>query len=162
MNIINSIVILLVMLIVANGIMDGAVSDGVNELMTSDEKADMRNSLYCVAGLMIYPPTKEVFGITVPMPSFDDLVISAAIASAILFVLHMVNVKMNWKRALLLYTIVWFLFKMSGYALIKMSGTGCETAMVDMADAMSGFYTATSLIGLGALYKIIKATKGIK
>lgn len=154
--------IIAALLIIVNGAMDGAVSEGINDFMFSDEKEDMRNSAYCVAGLMIYPPTFEFLGITWPAPSFDDIIIAGAITGAILFILSLIKqASPGWKGAILLFVVVWFLFKMLGWVLIQISGSDCQEVLNDMASYMDGLYTVAGILGLGALYKVWRASRGV-
>lgn len=154
--------IIIAMLIVVNGVMDGAVTDGINDFMFSDEKEDMRNSAYCVAGLMIYPPTTEILGITVPVPSFDDIIIAGALTGAILFILSLIKqASPGWRGAILLFVVIWFLFKMFGWVLIQLSGSDCQEVLTDMAGYMDGLYSVMALAGMGALYKVWRASRGV-
>ena len=153
-------IILFALLIVANGIFHGAVKDSVIEIATSDEKQEMRNTLVCLTGLMMYPPVKDVAGINIPIPSFDDVIISGALTSAILFFLHMVNQKLNWKHAVGIFVALWFTYRMTGWILITMSGDNCQSVMADMEDTMIGIATVASLLGLGTIWKVAKTIKG--
>ena len=154
--------IIAMLLVIVNGAMDGAVQDGINDFMFSDEKADMRNSAYCVVGLMIYPPTYEFLGVTFPAPSFDDIIIAGAITGAILFILSLIKqASPGWKGAILIFVVVWFLFKMFGWVLIQLSGSDCQAALSDMAGYMDGLYSVAGLLGLSALYKVWRASRGV-
>ena len=154
--------IIAALLIVVNGAMDGAVSEGIGDFMFSDEKEEMRNSAYCMAGLMIYPPTVDVWGIAVPVPSLDDIIIAGAITGAILFFLSLIKkASPGWKGAILLFVTVWFLFKMLGWVLIQMSGSDCQEVLADMANYMDGLYTVAGLLGIGAIYKVWRASRGV-
>lgn len=153
-------VILFALLIVANGIFQGAVKDAVIEIATSNEKQEMRNTLICLTGLMMYPPVKEVWGINIPIPSFDDVIIAGALTSAILFFLHMINRNLNWKHAVFIFVAIWFTYRMIGWGLITMSGDNCQSVMADMEGTMMGIAAVASLLGLGTIYKIAKTIKG--
>lgn len=154
--------IIAMLLVIVNGAMDGAVEDGINDFMFSDEKADMRNSAYCMAGLMIYPPTTEIFGVTFPAPSFDDIIIAGAITGVILFILSLIKrASPGWKGAILIFVVVWFLFKMFGWVLIQLSGSDCQATLSDMAGYMDGLYSVMALAGMGALYKVVRASRGM-
>lgn len=154
--------IIAMLLVIVNGAMDGAVQDGINDFMFLDEKADMRNSAYCVAGLMIYPPTYEFLGVNWPAPSLDDIIIAGALTGMILFALSLIkHGSPTWKGVILLFVTIWFLFKMMGWFLIQVSGPDCQTALADMAGYMDGLYSVMAIMGLGALYKVLKASKSV-
>ena len=160
-SIIQSIIVIAVGLVLLNGVYDGAVSESITDIATSDEKQEMRSSLYCVTGLLLWPPSTYIFGIPIPIPSFDDLLIAAVITGFILVVLNLINTQHTWKQSLLLYVVVWVTLKYMGLFLIKVSGPSCELMLADMAGLLSGVYTLSAALGLGALYKVVKVVRGV-
>lgn len=156
----GSIGIVILMLIALNGIMGGAISDATHDLATSDEKEDMRNSLYCVIGINLWTPTTEIWGVDFPIPSYEDMLISGIITLSILFILDLVNTAHTWKHSILLFVVIWFSVKLTGLFLIKMSGADCELILADMAGAFSGVYAVGALLGVGIFVKAIRAAKG--
>ena len=159
MSIARSVMIVIGLMVIANGIFGGAVSDAVVDVATSDEKQEMRNTFYCLAGLMMYPPVKEIWGINVPIPSFDDIIVAGALTSAVLFFLHLIKHDLNWKHAVGLFVIFWLTYRMTGLLLISFSGDGCQTVMDDMASTMGSIAYISSILGLGVIYKVAKAVK---
>ena len=158
MSLAKSVMIIIGLLVIANGILGGAVSDAVVEVATSDEKQEMRNTFYCLAGLVLYPPVKEVWGINIPIPSFDDIIIAGALTTTTLFLLHLIKIN-NWKLAVGLFVAFWLSYRMFGLLLISFSGDGCQTVMDDMASTMGSIAYVSSILGLGVIYKIAKAVK---
>ena len=158
MSLARSAMIIIGLLVIANGVLSGAVSDAVVEVATSDEKQEMRNTFYCLTGLMMYPPVKEVWGINIPIPSFDDIIIAGALTTTTLFLLHLIK-KNNWKFAVGLFVAFWLSYRMFGLILISFSGDGCQTVMDDMASTMGSIAYVSSILGLGVIYKIAKAVK---
>jgi hypothetical protein len=161
MSLVQVVIIIAALLIVANGMLDGAVEEGLKDIATNEEKQELRNSLTCTAGLLMYPPVKNVWGVDVPIPSFDDLLFSFVITGVILFLMNLINLHQTWKAAVIIFVVVWFAFRLTGLLLIKTSGVGCEDAMQDMAGLLDGMYTLSALLGLGILYKVIKAWRHI-
>jgi len=158
-SLIQSIIFIAVGLVLLNGAYDGAVSESITDIATSDEKQDMRNSIYCMTGLLLWPPSTTFLGVPIPIPSFDDLIIAAVITGFILVVLNLINTQHTWKQSLLLYVAVWVTLKYTGLFFIKFSGPSCELMLADMAGLLSGVYTVSAALGLGALYKVIKVVK---
>ena len=159
MTIARTVMIVIGLMVLANGLFGGAVSDAVMDVATSDEKQEMRNTFYCLAGLMMYPPVKDVWGINIPIPSFDDVVVAGALTSAVLFFLHLIKQDLNWKHAIGLFVAFWLAYRMIGLLLISLSGDGCQTVMEDMASTMSSVAYVSSLLGLRVIYKVMKAVK---
>ena len=158
MSLARSVIIIIGLMVLANGLFDGAVKDAVVEVATSDEKQEMRNTFYCLAGLVMYPPVKEVWGINIPIPSFDDIIIAGALTTTTLFFLHLIKIN-NWKLAIGLFVAFWLSYRMFGLILISFSGDGCQTVMDDMASTMSSIAYVSSILGLAVIYKIAKAIK---
>lgn len=158
-SIYRAIGVVLALLIVANGLLQGAVQEKVVEIITSEEKQEMRNTFYCVAGLMLYPPVKEVWGINIPIPSLDDILITAALTSVILFFTHLINQKLNWKHAVGIFIIIWISIRLMGLLLITISGDDCQSIMDGTASTISSIAVVFSIFGVGSVYKVIKAAK---
>ena len=158
MTLARSVMIVIGLMVIANGLFSGAVSDAVVDVATSDEKQDMRNTFYCLAGLMMYPPVKEVWGINIPIPSFDDIIIAGALTTTTLFFLHLIKIN-NWKLAVGLFVAFWISYRLIGLMLISFSGDGCQAVMDDMASTMGSIAYVSSILGLGVIYKIAKAVK---
>ena len=159
MTLARSIMIIIGLMVIANGIFSGAVSDAVVDVATSDEKQEMRNTFYCLAGLMMYPPVKEVWGINIPIPSLDDTIVAGALTTTVLFFLHLIKRDLNWKHAVGLFVLFWLAYRLTGLILISFSGDGCQTVMDDMASTMSSVAYISSILGLGVIYKIARAVK---
>ena len=152
-------IILFALLIVANGIFQGAVKESVIEIATSDEKQEMRNTFVCLMGLIMYPPVKEVWGINIPIPTFDDVLIAGGVTSAIVWGLHIINQKPDWRYLVGIFVILWLAYRMIGWALITMSGDNCQSVMADMESTMIGIGAVASLLGLGTIYRVAKTIK---
>lgn len=159
MTLARSIMIIIGLMVIANGVFGGAVSDAVVDVATSDEKQEMRNTFYCLAGLMMYPPVKEVWGINIPIPSLDDIIVAGALTTTVLFFLHLIKHDLNWKHAVGLFVLFWLAYRLTGLILISFSGDGCQTVMDDMASTMSSVAYISSILGLGVIYKIARAVK---
>jgi hypothetical protein len=115
-------------LILLNGMTDGTILQNTVNTLTSEDKAVFRSEIYCILGLLIYSPVRDVWGLHIPCPSFWDLSISTAITTAIIWLLHITGHTQGWKRVLEILVIVWILFKIFGLFLIFYSGDTCITA----------------------------------
>ena len=155
MSLKSAFVIIGLLLVFSNAFLDGAVSDSVLSIAFDEEKAPQRQSIICLYGLMIWPPVSEIWGLTVPMPSLDDILISAGIASGILFFLQLIQKKIDWKHALALYGLVWVLLKYSGYLAIQAAGPECVQCMEDISALADGMYAVFGVLGVAALAKIV-------
>lgn len=149
------LIIIGLLLVFSNAVLDGAVFDSFKSIAVDDDKEPQRKSLLCLYGLLVWPPATEVYGMTVPIPSFDDVLIAFGLASAILFFLHLIQYKIDWKHGIALYVVVWFLLKYSGYLAIQAAGPGCIEAMEAIQGVADGLYTVGAIMGVGVLGKLL-------
>jgi hypothetical protein len=149
----KSVAVIIVVLIALNGFFGGAIGDGVKDMVVSEEKQDVRNSMKCLAGLYMYYPVKDISGLTVPMPSWTNVIVAAFLTSVFVKILHYSHVNYNWKHTIGIYVAVWLLYKLVGYIFIMNSGDGCELFMTNFAESLSGVGIVGGLVGLFMVWK---------
>ena len=154
MNLRKSALYFVAILVLLNGMTGGTVLDSTLSTLTSEDKAAFRSEIYCILGLLIYTPVREVWGFQLPCPSFGDLTLSAAITSVLIFMLHITGHTQGWKRVLEIFVVVWILFKIFGLFLIYYSGDTCIIRLTDSAGIYNGIYQLFALLGFGVIYRI--------
>ena len=132
--------------------------DNTVETLTSEESAALRAEIYCIAGLLIYTPVKEVCGLQVPWPSFSDLALATSTTSILLFILHVTGHTQGWKRSALIFTGIWLVLKLFGSALIHLSGDSCVACLNESIGLFDGLYQLTALLGCGTR-RVIKSLR---
>ncbi len=109
----------------------GTILENTVNTFTSQDKAVFRSEIYCVLGLLIYTPVRDVWEFDVPCPSLSDLTLAGAITTIIIWLLHITGNTQGWKGVLEIYVVVWILFKLFGLFLIYYSGDTCVTHLND-------------------------------
>ena len=102
------VLILTALLVAVNGFTGGAVEEGAHDIAFSEERQDMRNTLTCLAGIMMYTPVREI---SYPMPSIFDIILSGVLTFGALVLLKKVNIEYKWMHGALIFVGIWVLLR---------------------------------------------------
>ncbi|HET8687498.1 MAG TPA: hypothetical protein VFM18_12660, partial [Methanosarcina sp.] len=117
------------------------------------DKAAFRSEIYCIIGLLIYTPVRDL-GLQVPCPSFSNLILSAAAISVVIFLMHITGYTQGWKRVIQIFVVLWIIFKLFGLSLINTSDDTCIAYLNDSEGLCNSLYQLLALMGCGVIYRL--------
>ena len=157
MSIVTQVIgFIFISLIVINGILGGSVVDAVGTFTTAEEKEQARLDLSCGLGYMMYKPVQDVGGINIPMPSYTNVFIAAAIALSIILIIRITTgIDWEFKYSIIVFVLTWIGIKVLGYTLMMYAGNDCTTWADEMFNKTSGIYDVAAAGGSLYFLKIV-------